>query len=249
MAKQVLESNGLTRILIVDDHPVFRDGLAGLTGREPNWSICGVADNAQDALTAIERLKPALVLVDISLPGRSGLELIKDIRALRPQTAVLVISMHDETLYAERVLRAGGRGYIMKQEGPEKILQAIRTVLAGQLYLSGKMSSRILDSFTGQRGRAKSSISQLTDRQLEILQLTGQGVDSRTIARKLNLSFKTVDAHRAQIRAKLELKNFTELVSYAARWVEAQPTSSSDDGTSPRTPRGAPAGTRQREAA
>jgi DNA-binding NarL/FixJ family response regulator len=246
MAKQISETNGLTRILIVDDHPVFRDGLAGLTGREPDWTVCGVADNAQDALAAIERLKPALVLVDISLPGRSGLELIKDIRALHPATAALVISMHDEMLYAERVLRAGGRGYIMKQEGPEKILEAIRTVLAGQLYLSGKMSTRLLDSFSGHRGRAKSPISQLTDRQLEILQLTGLGIDSRTIARKLHLSFKTVDAHRAQIRAKLELKNYTELVSYAARWVEAQPASSWDEGVSPRTAR---AGIPQREAA
>jgi len=242
MAKQFSEQKEATRIFIVDDHPVFREGLAGLTSRERHWSVCGAADNAQDALAAIERLKPQLVLVDISLPpGRSGLELIKDIRAIRPETAVLVISMHDEMLYAERVLRAGGRGYIMKQEGPEKILEAIRMVLGGQLYLSGKMSTRILDSFSGQRGRTKSPISQLTDRQLEILQLTGQGKDSHTIAKKLHLSFKTVDAHRAQIRAKLELKNYTELISYAARWVETQSSLDGDEEASGGNLRPAPA--------
>jgi DNA-binding NarL/FixJ family response regulator len=242
MVKQIPKSKDSIRIFIVDDHPVFRDGLAGLTGREPDWTVCGQADNAQEALAAIERLKPALVLVDISLPGRSGLELIKDIRAVRPETAVLVISMHDEMLYAERVLRAGGRGYIMKQEGPDKIVEAIRMVLAGQLYLSGKMSTRILDSFSGHRARGKSPIGQLTDRQLEILQLTGQGKDSHTIARKLHLSFKTVDAHRAQIKEKLELKNYTELISYAARWVETQLPLDLDEGISPGNARSAPAG-------
>ena len=242
MAKHTAKLKESVRIFIVDDHPVFRDGLARLTEREPNWSVCAQADNAQEALTAIERLKPALVLVDISLPGRSGLELIKDIRAVCPETAVLVISMHDEMLYAERVLRAGGRGYIMKQEGPDKIVEAIRMVLAGQLYLSSKMSTRILDSFTGHRARGKSPISLLTDRQLEILQLTGQGKDSHTIAKKLHLSFKTVDAHRAQIREKLELKNYTELISYAARWVETQPGLDGEERTAASNAREIPAG-------
>jgi DNA-binding NarL/FixJ family response regulator len=162
--------------------------------------------------------------VDLSLPGRGGLELIKDVLAVRPETAVLVISMHDEALYAERVLRAGGQGYIMKQEGPEKMLEAIRIVLAGQIYLSGKMSSRILGVLSGRRPETASALSRLTDRQLEILQLTGEGNDSHTIAKMLHLSFKTVDAHRAQIRERLGLKNYTELISYAARWVETQPS-------------------------
>jgi DNA-binding NarL/FixJ family response regulator len=224
MAKQMPKSKEASRIFIVDDHPVFRDGLAGVIRQAAGLTVCGEADNAQAALAAIERLKPELVLLDLSLPGRGGLELIKDLRAVRPESAVLVISMHDEALYAERVLRAGGQGYIMKQEGPEKMLEAIRLVLAGQIYLSSKMSSRILGVLSGRRPESASAINQLTDRQLEILQLTGEGRDSHAIAKMLHLSFKTVDAHRAQIRERLGLKNYTELISYAARWVEAQPS-------------------------
>ncbi len=224
MAKQPPKTKQSGRIFIVDDHPLFRDGLAVAIRQAPGLTICGQADGAEPALAAIESLKPDLVLADVSLPGRSGLELIKDIRAVRPETAVLVISMHEETLYAERVLRAGGQGYIMKQEGPEKMLEAIRRVLAGQIYLSGKMSSRIPGVLSGRRPENSSALSQLTDRQLEILQLTGEGKDSHAIAKMLHLSFKTVDAHRAQIRERLELKNYTELISYASRWVETQPS-------------------------
>ena len=223
MAKHLPKPKTRKNIFIVDDHPVFREGLCGVIRREGDLTVCGEADGAAQALTAIERLNPDLALVDIGLPGRSGLELIKDLRAARPDNAVLVISMHDEALYAERVLRAGGRGYIMKQEGPEKILQAIRLVLAGQIYLSSKMSVRILDTFSGRHNRGGSPISRLTDRELEILQLVGQGKDSHEIARQLNLSYKTVDAHRGHIKEKLELRNHTELISYAARWIEAQP--------------------------
>src|SRR5262249_41187422 len=212
MAKQIPKSKEASRIFIVDDHPVFRDGLSGVIRQSCGLTICGEADNAQAGLAAIERLKPDLVLADLSLPGRGGLELIKDIRAVRPETTVLVISMHDEALYAERVLRAGGQGYIMKQEGPEKMLEASRMVLSGQIYLSGKMSSRILGVLAGRRPETPSAISQLTDRQLEILQLTGEGRDSHAIAKMLHLSFKTVDAHRAQIRERLGLKNYTELI-------------------------------------
>ena len=210
------------RILIVDDHPVFRDGLLGLIEREGDLTVCGEANDARQALAASERLKVDLILVDIGLPGKSGFELIKDIRAVRPQTSVLVISMHDETLYAERVLRAGGRGYIMKQEGPEKILHAIRQVLNGQVYVSPRISARILDALSGRRDGAASPIALLTDREFEILRLIGQGKDSRAVARQLGLSIKTVDAHRAHIKAKLELKSGTELIVYAARWLETQ---------------------------
>jgi DNA-binding NarL/FixJ family response regulator len=222
MTKTLRKQKDQKRIFIVDDHPVFREGLLGLVKREPSLSICGEADNAPEALDAIKRLTPELVLADISLPGKSGLELIKDILAVCPDTAVLVISMHDETLYAERVLRAGGRGYIMKQEGPERILQAIRHVLDGQLYLSGKMSIRILDAFSGRRAKTSSPIARLTDRELEIVQLIGVGKDSHTIARQLHLSVKTVDAHRGHIKEKLNLSSGTELICYAARWVETQ---------------------------
>src|SRR6266568_6335002 len=161
MAKKESKQKEGKKIFIVDDHPVFREGLAGLIRGEADLAVCGEANSAAQALTAIERLEPDLVLVDIGLPGRSGLELIKDIRAVRSETAVLVISMHGESLYAERVLRAGGRGYIMKQEGPEKILQAIRHVLSEQLYLSGKMSVRILEAFSGRRARTSSPIGRL----------------------------------------------------------------------------------------
>ncbi len=201
---------------------MFREGLVGLVRREEDWTVCGEADTAAQALTAIEKLKPDLVLADIGLPGRSGLELIKDLRSALPELAILVISMHDETLYAERVLRAGGRGYIMKQEGPDKILQAVRQVLDGQIYLSGKMSVRILDTFAGGRSKSSSPIARLTDRQLEVLQLVGQGKDSHVIAGQLHLSVKTVDAHRGHIKEKLNLKNGTELICYAARWVATQ---------------------------
>jgi len=210
------------QILIVDDHPVFREGLAGLVRREDDLDICGETDNAADALVAIERLKPDLVLADIGLPGRSGLELIKDILSTHPETAVLVISMYAESLYAERVLRAGGRGFVMKQEGPTRILQAIRDVLGGQLSLSSKMSARVLEAFSGRRQKTDSPIAALTDRELEILQLLGQGKDSHAIAKQLHLSFKTVDAHRGHIKEKLNLRTATELICYAARWVEAE---------------------------
>lgn len=219
MAKKLPKEKARKKIFIVDDHPVFREGLVGLVKREADWIVCGEADAAPQALTAIEKLKPDLVLADIGLPGRSGLELIKDLRAALPELAVLVISMHDETLYAERVLRAGGRGYIMKQEGPDRMLQAIRQVLDGQIYLSGKMSVRILDAFAGGSAKASSPIARLTDRELEILQLVGQGNDSHVIAGQLHLSVKTVDAHRGHIKEKLNLSSGTELIVYAARWV------------------------------
>ncbi len=222
MARHLSKPKERKTIFIVDDHPVFREGLVGLVKREPGWTVCGEADAASPALAAIERLQPDLVLADIGLPGRNGLELVKDLRAACPEMAVLVISMHDETLYAERVLRAGARGYIMKQEGPEKMLHAIRQVLDGQIHLSGKMSVRILDAFAGIRRKAGSPIARLTDRELEIFQLVGQGNDSHVIAGQLHLSVKTVDAHRSNIRQKLNLKTGTELICYAARWVATQ---------------------------
>ena len=212
--------NQRRKVFIVEDHPVFRDGLTGLIDREPDLQVCGHAGDSSHALASIERLKPEVALVDIGLPGRSGLELIKDIRAARPETGVLVISMHDETLYAERVIRAGARGYIMKQEGPEKILLAIRQVLAGQIFLSSKVSVRILESFAGFQKNEGETVSRLSDRELEVLRLVGQGKDSHEIGTQLNLSPKTVDVHRTNIRKKLELKNSIELISFAARWVE-----------------------------
>ena len=207
------------RVLVVDDHPIFRAGLIGLVSQERDLTVCGEAHNAAEALSAIEALDPDLALLDIGLPDKSGLELLKDIRSMFPSLAVLIISMHEESLYAERVLRAGGRGYIMKQEGPEKILQAIRKVLSGKVYVSDATSAAILDGMSGVRSQDTNTLmAKLTDREFEILTLIGQGRDALEIARQLHLSIKTVDTHRMHIRDKLNLRNNTELIHYAVRW-------------------------------
>ena len=213
------------RLLIVDDHPMMRQGLAQLINNEPDLTVCGEAENAHQALQSIEKLNPALVLLDITLPGKSGLELIKDIQIMHPGLAVLVISMHEESLYAERVLRAGGRGYIMKQEGGKKLMQAIRHVLNGQVYVSEKMSARILEIFSGRRPETGGSlVEKLTDREFEVFQLIGRGMSTRDIAEYLHLSAKTVEVHRLNIKEKLSLKTASELIRYAVRWVESQNT-------------------------
>jgi DNA-binding NarL/FixJ family response regulator len=207
----------------VDDHPMMRQGLAQLIGAEKDLVVCGESENAECALDTINSLKPDLVLADISLPGKNGLELIKDFQAIQPGLPVLVISMHDESLYAERVLRAGGRGYIMKQEGGKKLMQAIRKVLDGKIYVSEKMSANILETFSGRRaGTENSPVKNLTDREFEVFQLIGQGKSTRDIAEKLHLSVKTVDVHRTNIKAKLKLKSSPELIRYAVRWTELQ---------------------------
>lgn len=212
------------RVLVVDDHPIFRAGLIGLVSQEPDLTVCGEAHNAAQALVAIDALKPDLALLDIGLPDKSGLELLKDIRAMHPGLSVLIISMHDESLYAERVLRAGGRGYIMKQEGPEKIIKAIRKVLSGKVYVSDETSAAILDGMSGVRSQDTSTLmARLTDREFEILTLIGQGRDAPDIARQLHLSIKTVDTHRMHIRDKLSLKSNSELIHYAVRWGSADP--------------------------
>jgi len=209
------------RIFIVDDHPMMRQGLVQLIGAETDLTICGEAENAERALDAINSLKPDLVLADISLPGKNGLELIKDFQALQPGLPVLVISMHDESLYTGRVLRAGGRGYIMKQEGGKKLMQAIRQVLEGKIYVSEKMAAEILETFSGRRaGTEGSPVEKLTDREFEVFQLIAQGKGTRDIAQKLHLSVKTVEVHRANIKAKLKLKSASELIRFAVRWSE-----------------------------
>jgi DNA-binding NarL/FixJ family response regulator len=220
--KQTRQTNRpRTKVLIVEDHPVFRDGLVQLLGREADLMVCGQADTAPQALKAVSTLKPDLVLVDLGLPGKSGLELVKDLRVMQPDLPVLVISMHDESLYADRILRAGAHGYIMKQERPDEIVVAIRQVLRGQIYLSGKMSGRMLDAFSGRRPKMDNSrVAALTDRELEILQWIGRGKSSHEIAEGLHLSPKTVDTHRAHIKQKLMLKSAMELTCFAARWTE-----------------------------
>src|SRR5690348_8469248 len=174
--------NSKKTVLIVDDHPMMRQGLAQLINNEPDLEICAEAEDAHQALEFVARTRPDLVLADISLPDKHGLELIKDLQVLHPGLAVLVVSMHDESLYAERVLRAGGRGFIMKQEGGKKMMQAIRTVLSGQIYVSEKMSAKILEIFSGRRSETnRSPIEKLTDREFEVFQLIGQGKGTRQI--------------------------------------------------------------------
>jgi len=203
---------------------MMRNGLAQLIGSEPDLKVCAEADNARQGLELVTRHAFDLVLLDISLPDKSGLELLKDIRVLRPDLPVLVVSMHDELVFAERVLRAGGRGYIMKQEGGQKYLQAIRQVLAGQIYVSDKMSARILESLSGRASEraGASPVQRLSDREFEVFQLIGQGLGTREIAQRLHLSVKTVEVHRINIKEKLQVKTATELVRFAVRWADAQ---------------------------
>jgi DNA-binding NarL/FixJ family response regulator len=216
-------TNNKKRLLVMDDHPMMREGLGQLINNEPDLMVCGEAGTGRDGLDLIGKLKPDLLLADISLPDKNGLEVIKDTQALHPGVAVLVISMHDESLYAERVLRAGARGYIMKQEGGKKLMEAIRHVLSGKIYLSEKMSTAILESFSSRGAEGvRGSMENLTDREFEVLQLLGEGKGTREIAEQMRLSPKTVEAHRANIKRKLNLKTGPELVRYAVRWVETQ---------------------------
>jgi len=211
------------QVLIVDDHPIMRQGLCQLIDNEPDLAVCGEAENARQAVEAAQNLKPELVLVDITLPDKDGLELIKDLHALHPALPLLVLSMHDEALYAERVLRAGGRGYIMKQEGGKKLMQAIRQVLGGGIYVSEKMSATILEMFSGRRPESNESpMGRLSDREFEVFQQIGQGRGTREIASQLHLSVKTVEAHRANIKRKLNLRSAPELVRAAVRWTESR---------------------------
>jgi DNA-binding NarL/FixJ family response regulator len=209
-------------IFIVDDHPVFREGLSHILDGESDLNLCGVADSAEAALRALPKAKPDLVLVDIGLPGMSGLELIKEIRALNQTVKLLVVSMHDEALYVDRVLNAGGDGYIMKQENPDEIVHAIRDVLGGHIYVS----EEVLADKTGSKKRTAPKpkarpLDQLADSELEVLQALGQGKSSREISRDLGLSVPTVEANAKKIRRKLHLKTANALIRYAVCWVES----------------------------
>lgn len=212
------------RVLLVDDHPFMRAGLGQLIGGQPDLVVGGEAGNPAEALQALARRRPDLILTDLTMPGRSGLEFIKDLRAAHPEIPILVVSMHDEAVYAERVLRAGARGYIMKEAGGENLLGAIRQVLRGEVYVSQKMSARILEGLSAHRPRGSTSpIERLTDREFEVFQLIGQGKGTREIAAELHLSPKTVDVHRSHVKEKLGLRDATALIRHAVRWVETRP--------------------------
>lgn len=210
------------RVLLVDDHPFLLMGLARALAKEPGLSVCGTAGSAEEALTAVGKLEPDLVLTDLNLPGKSGVELIKDLANLRPGLPVIALSMHEEEVYAERCIRAGARGYVMKSDGPEIMAAAIRHVFAGGIHVSGKTAARILAVFAGQRsGAGRSALGQLTDRELELFQWIGRGLSTQEIADRLHISAKTVETHRMHIKEKLGLGTAAELIAYAARWMAA----------------------------
>ena len=206
------------RILIVDDHPMMREGLKGVIQHEPDMCVCGVAENASQAMDAVQKLAPDLALVDITLPGKSGLELVKDLKAMFPNLVILAISMHDESLYAERMLRAGANGYISKQQPPQELVHAIRQVLVNQVYVSTEVSSQLIRRFSWQIQKNKTPEEILTDREFEILHLIGEGKTPKDIAGQLCISPKTVAVHNANIRRKLNLKSTAQLIRFALQW-------------------------------
>lgn len=208
------------RVLLVDDHPILRRGLAQMINLEADLMVCGEAEDASKAFEAVSTLNPDVAVVDISLKRGNGIELIKNVKARYPDLPILVLSMHDEALYAERALRAGSLGYIMKEEATEQVLTAIRRVMAGEIFLSERMKSRMLQQLTTGRGKiVVSPIEQLTDRELQVFRLIGEGRSTRQIAGELHLSVRTVEAYREYIKEKLGLKNSTELVQHAFHWV------------------------------
>lgn len=208
------------RVLLVDDHPLVRERLADIINREPDLVVCSEAEDRHNGLMAIESSKPNLVIIDITLKNSNGLELIKDAHARWPRLLMLVVSMHDESLYAERVLRAGARGYITKQEATRNILQAIRQVLSGQIYLNMSAASQIIDRLTRPdlEGRNADLATQLTDRELQVFELTGRGQSIRQISRQLSIGIKTVETYRSRIREKLKFKDGSDLLQHAIVW-------------------------------
>ena len=222
MSAKKKPSQSSHRVFIVEDHPVFRDGLVRMLGAEPGLEICGEAGDYEEGLSGIKKFKPDLVLVDLELPDKSGLDLIKKVRASKNHVKMLVVSMYDEALYADRVLRAGGDGYIMKEESPEEIIRAIRDVLDGHIYVSEEVMA------SGAKAAAKPSakleekrpLDQLTDLELTILEQLGRGQNSDEIAAKLGSQAKDIDGHCDSIRKKLKLKTDNSLIHYAVRWVE-----------------------------
>jgi DNA-binding NarL/FixJ family response regulator len=215
-----------TKIILVDDHPLVREWLTNLIHQQADLMVCGEAETAPAALEMIAATKPDVAIVDISLKDSSGIELIKRIKVAHPRVAVIVLSMHDERLYAERALRAGARGYIMKRETARKVIAAIRLVLDGRLYLSEGMAAVFAEKFVdGRAPSVNSPIEQLSDRELEVFQLLGEGYETRQVAESLKVSMKTVQVYCARIKEKLKLANATELLREAIRWNESRPSS------------------------
>jgi DNA-binding NarL/FixJ family response regulator len=211
---------GKSRVILVEDHPMFREQLVHLINKQADMQVCGEADSTREALQLVESEHADIVIVDLTLKGPSGLELIKDLKAREIDVPVLVLSMHDELLYAERVIRAGARGYISKHEASNEVMVAIRKVLSGQIYLGGHMASRVLEGFSS-HPKQVSGMPLLTDRELEVFELIGRGRTSREISGSLHLGMSTIDTYRARIKTKLNLENASQLAHEAIRWVSA----------------------------
>jgi DNA-binding NarL/FixJ family response regulator len=221
MTARLLNNNCAARkkmVFVVDDHPIVRQGLALLINQESDLTVCGQAEEMHSALRAIQNNRPDILIVDISLSGPDGLELLKNIRLTSPRLPVLILSMHDESIYAERALRAGANGYIMKQEATEKVLVAIRRILSGEIYVSDRIANSMLQHYVRGNPPGHSSIADLTDRELEVFRLIGEGQGTRQIAEALHLSVKTVESYQAHIKEKLSLRSARELVQHAVQW-------------------------------
>ncbi|WP_438483426.1 response regulator [Oleiharenicola lentus] len=219
----VVEAVKKTKVLLVDDHPITRQGIKALVEQLPNVEICGEADSAPKAMELVSKLEPDLTIVDITLKSTNGIELTKNLRVQAPKMQILIVSMHDENIYAERALRAGAMGYLMKQEASENIITAIKRIQGGDIYLSDRIKEKMLHRLVNHRNEeVVSPIETLSDREMEVFQLIGNGYGTRQIATKLNLSVKTIDSYREHLKEKLNLPTGSELVRYSIQWVKSQ---------------------------
>jgi DNA-binding NarL/FixJ family response regulator len=211
-----------TKILLVEDHQIVREGIARLINQEEDMEVCGQASTASEALKQIPNLKPDLVITDISLSGMNGIEFLKHLKAEHPEVPAVVLSMHDEALYAERALRAGALAFVMKKESSDEVMTAIRKARRGEYHVSEKVGGGIFQKFLNSKRPVESPIALLSDRELEVFELLGRGHGSKEIAEELHLSVKTVDTHRGHIKDKLKLRSFTEMIQRATQWVEQE---------------------------
>ena len=223
MIKTRAEANKIIRILIVDDHPLVRQGISKIIEKESDLQICAEASSANEAITLINKMLPDFIIVDISLDeDHSGIDLVKAVRERFPKIRALVLSMHDESLFAERAIRAGARGYLTKKEAPVKIIEAIHTILSGDIFINQKISGQIIEKIMQSTNNDRPSVADLSDREFEVLHLIGNGLGTGEVAEKLSISTNTVESHRRNIKEKLGLKSGNELVKYAVQWVISQ---------------------------
>ena len=208
------------KVLVVDDHPIVRQGIRMLVNQESDMAVCGEAESAPEALQVLQETEPDVAVVDLALKESSGLDLIKDIRIRRPNVLILVLSMRDESFYAERTLRAGAKGYLTKEEGTDKVIEGIRQILDGQYYLSERIEAKMISRIAGGTPQETPSVDSLTDRELQIYEMIGQGMPTREIAKRLHLSVKTIDSHREHIKDKLQVDSAAELLKHAIQWVQ-----------------------------